>query len=253
MYGDYNNQNFAYLGKANIDQNRQSINQNPKSNLYTQNYVYKIFDNYVSVAPKRETYFGYDMVYPNKKPQNMEDGMVQSYHLALIEQPGNIQDFYNVRIEVPNGYRLHLENTNAKSVFTRKEVINYQGELTQNTYFDISVKKEQTPPIILDQKVSKDLDEVHVYFSEPIRKKSLRPEIYSIRDTDAINPQTSDTVSINNWELIDKKQLTLYIDGMTKQKEEAYKLTMRGITDTQGNELAPNPHTVTIIQGDFTF
>jgi hypothetical protein len=69
---------------------------------------------------------------------------------------------------------------------------------------------------------------------------------YSITDLNKTNYNT-DTITITNARFKDR-DLWLTIKGVTIAPLEQYQLTLKNITDTNGNKLDPNPTILTLVQ-----
>ncbi|MEA3304261.1 MAG: hypothetical protein U9Q15_00590 [Patescibacteria group bacterium] len=254
IYGSINNQDYLLLGDYNNQSFVRSFNLNKQHNIYEQNYVYNTLENYIEVAPDRETYFGYDYFFENtKKGNNGEDAMIDTYHLGVVKQPGSEQTYYHIEIKVPEGYLLQVENQNHQG-YLREYVYTYDGELNSDFLLDLNIVRDTTPPIILDQKIGHDLREIQVYFDKDIDESSLFLGNIQIQDTDRVFPSKTDA-SIHPYkvEVISGKQLNIYVSGITDQPDEAYSIDIVGLQDVYENALTPDPHTITVIQNNFTF
>ena len=109
----------------------------------------------------------------------------------------------------------------------------------------LEILPDLTPPII-NYQVMASLGEIDLGFNEFVSNVD-DPLHYEINDLDIIHPEKHDQIIIDHIEH-SGKGLKIFVNGMTDQPEERYSIKMRDIDDMHGNEIAPHPKTITVVQ-----
>lgn len=165
-----------------------------------------------------------------------------TYHLHLHKQPGTVADNYRVIVRTPQGTTL-----DANGFDVRENIAFFETQLATDTNLSFSVVEDANPPHIVSHEIT-DTNQITVVFNEAVGVDYAGdPLNYSIVDTDYADASTTDTVSISSIR-VDGAAVIITTTGMTPQLDERYEVTMRGIQDTKGNIIDPNPRTVTVVQ-----
>jgi hypothetical protein len=163
------------------------------------------------------------------------------FKLRLIKQPGTYAS-YNVTAEASEGKL--AEGRLFRSLENRAV---FEGRLEND--LDLSVKwaAEKSPPYPIEQEFT-DLSRIQITWNKPIAPtEASESSNYQIMDLDKGNPKT-DTVKVVKAELTEPNILVLELEGVTDQNQEHYSIEMKGIRDLAGDEILPNPKTVTAVQ-----
>jgi hypothetical protein len=167
------------------------------------------------------------------------------YNLHLHKQPGTLNDHYRIIVRVPQGMTL-----DGKDLDVRENVAFYETNLATDENLVFSLVSDENPPHIVLHELT-DLNEITIVFNEPLATDYAGDALnYTITDTDHSNETVTDTVTINSIR-VDGNTVILTTSGITAQSDERYEVTLRGIKDTNGNTIDPNPRTVTVIQDEF--
>ncbi len=164
------------------------------------------------------------------------------YYLHLHKQAGTQGDHYRVIVKLPQGVTMSSD-----SFDVRENIAFFDAKLTTDTNLSFSILEDETPPRIVMHEITA-MNEVTVVFNEPLNvEHASDPLNFDIVDTNYGNADITDELRIVSIR-VDGAAVILTTEGMTEQTEERYEVILRGLTDTKGNVIAPNPRTVTVVQ-----
>jgi hypothetical protein len=166
-----------------------------------------------------------------------------AYDLHLHKQPGTNADHYRVVVRAPQGMSFISE-----SFDVRENLALFETNLLTDVNLNFGLTEDDLPPRVVSHELQ-DLNEIHIVFNESLAKTAENPNNFVITDLNATNLEITDELVILDVEL-EGDSITIYTEGMTVQDKERYQVTMKNITDSEGNELSPNPRNVTVVQKD---
>lgn len=165
-----------------------------------------------------------------------------TYYLHLQKQPGTNADDYKVVVRVPQGMSIDSEEFSV-----RENVAFFGTNLNKDTNLNFSLAGDENPPRIVSHEITA-MNEVTVVFNESLNVEHAGdPMNYQVMDMNYANADITDEIHIDSIR-VDGSAVILTLSGMTEQPEERYELKLRGITDTHGNDITPDPRTVTVVQ-----
>ncbi|MFA4815258.1 MAG: DUF4012 domain-containing protein [Candidatus Gracilibacteria bacterium] len=193
----------------------------------------------VSLQPGESVTYSYSY----ELPEYVWSG--DTYYLHLHKQPGTLGDRYRVLVRLAQGMSME------SSTFDVRENLGiFETNLTTDTELSFSLLDDQNPPRIVSHEITA-MNEITIVFNEPLNVDHAQdPMNYEILDMDYTDAEVTDTIAITNIR-VDGAAVILTTSGMTDQVEERYEVMLRGITDTSGNAITPNPRTVTVVLRDF--
>ena len=164
------------------------------------------------------------------------------YYLHLHKQPGTNDDRYRVIVKLPQGASMSSD-----SFEVRENIGFFDSPLTVDTNLSFSILEDENPPRIVSHELTA-MNEITVVFNEPLNvDHASDPLNFDIIDTNYENADVTDTLLIVSIR-VDGSAAILTTAGMTEQVEERYEVILRGLTDTKGNLITPNPRSVTVVQ-----
>ncbi len=168
-----------------------------------------------------------------------------TYYLHLHKQPGTEGDRYRVVVRLPQGMSMD------SSTFDVLENVGlFETDLTTDAELSFTLLDDQNPPRIVSHEITA-MNEITIVFNEPLNvDHGEDPMNYEVIDTNYTNADITDALTITNIR-VDGAAVILTTSGMTEQFEERYEVVLRGITDTSGNAITPNPRTVTVVLRKF--
>jgi len=166
-----------------------------------------------------------------KLKYHLRDGIVdgEQYSLYLRKQPGTIADHYRITIKTPQGTGIK-----SNDFTTRENLAIASFNLEKDRILNLSILPDRDPPAIVDQYFS-DPNTITIRFNEDLSFNKIIERDYVVDDSDIINPKHDDLKILK----VDHTNRTIFLKlaGISKQKEERYKITLRGLADIHGNFL----------------
>ncbi|PIQ78052.1 hypothetical protein COV82_02055 [Candidatus Peregrinibacteria bacterium CG11_big_fil_rev_8_21_14_0_20_46_8] len=184
------------------------------------NYAGQIFE--VPAQGKRSISF------PIQFPLSLFDDL--SYSLYLWKQPGTYNDYYSISVKIPVGLRLTSDDFEV-----RDNVAIFKGFLTEDRRISFRIDGDNLPPRAIRQTVTA-LNVLELEFNEGIDPASLRPDKWTVNDTDFAVSERHDLLRIRDVRL-EGNTVKIFTIGMSRQPEERYLLEIDGIFDRRGNPL----------------
>ncbi len=164
------------------------------------------------------------------------------YYLHLHKQPGTIADHYRVIVRVPEGMTL-----DAPLFDVRENIAFFETNLLTDMNLDFITIEDESPPRVVSHELT-DLNEITIVFNEAVSVDYAGDALnYEIVDMNYENADITDEIYITNIR-VDGSIVTITTSGITAQSSERYEVTLRGIRDSKGNIIDPNPRTVTVVQ-----
>lgn len=164
-----------------------------------------------------------------------------SYRLHIEKQSGT-SDHYRVTFKALPGKGLKSDDFEV-----RENVAFFDGILNRSPDLNTKITPDVLPPRVISQDFL-DLKTVSIYFNEIVARSAAEDLLnYSIRDANVTHPETTDGIFIEEAKHFGK-EVQLKFHGVTRQKTERYKLTLRNMRDLSGNFVEPNPMEITIVQ-----
>ena len=166
------------------------------------------------------------------------------YYLHLQNQPGTKDDHYRVIVKLPQGMTLSSD-----SFDVRENIAFFDTKLTTDTNLSFSILEDESAPRIVMHEITA-MNEITVVFNEPLNVDHASDLLnFDVVDTNYENAEITDDLRIVSIR-VDGAAIILTTEGMTDQLEERYEVILRGLTDTKGNVIDPNPRSVTVVQRD---
>ncbi|MFA6023949.1 MAG: DUF4012 domain-containing protein [Candidatus Gracilibacteria bacterium] len=166
------------------------------------------------------------------------------YHLHLHKQPGTLGDRYRVLVHLPQGVSME-----SSSFEVRENLGIFEGALLTDAELSFSLLDDESSPRVVSHEITA-LNEITIVFNEPLNTQHGEdPANYEILDTDFSDSSVTDALTLTNIR-VDGSAVILTTSGMTEQIEERYEITLRGLTDSSGNAITPNPRTLTVVLRD---
>ena len=196
---------------------------------------FHVFEGMLKMAPGEEKQMSYSYEIPS--------GLIKEskYSLYIPKQSGTENDSYTVVVEMPQGYSI-----SSNSFDNRENLAVFKGTLETDMSFDLEFFSDKTAPYVIYQNID-TLNQITLGFSENISASSISFANFKIVDTDEKVASQKDYPKITEIKG-EGKNLRFTIEGMTYQKEERYSLIISNVKDEFGNEISPNPRTVTLVQ-----
>jgi len=164
------------------------------------------------------------------------------YSLYVPKQSGTLDDFYDIRIEFPQGYKVESD-----SFVTKENLATKRGILESDWYLDLKFFGDEMPPYPFFQKID-TLDTAVVIFNEKLDNDSvLNINNFTIEDLDVNHPEKTDRIKITGIQYTPNRAI-ISLEGMSLQYEEHYRLIMKDLMDDSGNMVMPSPKTLTLVQ-----
>ncbi len=209
--------------------------------------LFHIFGNIVKLKPgeKTQLYYRYEI------PETLLHD--NDYHLFLLKQSGTSQDDYTVTIEAPQGYSM-----SSSSMTSRENLAIFDRPLQTDTELDAQIMPDSNPPYLIYQEIenileiysanSNKMGQIVLAFNEEIADKEIKDlSNFKVEDSDKKHPELHDELKIDHIEHSGKR-VTIYVQGMTRQTEEFYTVTIKNLADLHGNLISPNPLVSTVVQ-----
>ena len=131
----------------------------------------------------------------------------------------------------------------------RENIAFFDTKLTTDTNLSFSILEDESAPRIVMHEITA-MNEITVVFNEPLNVDHASDLLnFDVVDTNYENAEITDDLRIVSIR-VDGAAIILTTEGMTDQLEERYEVILRGLTDTKGNVIDPNPRSVTVVQRD---
>lgn len=165
-----------------------------------------------------------------------------NYLLHLHKQPGTLADHYRVIVHLPDG-----ESMNSNNFDVRENVGFFETNLLADTNLSFSMVPDTVGPRIVMHELTA-MNQITIVFNEAVNVDHAGDILnYEIMDTNFANADVTDSIVISSIR-VDGSAVILTTSGMSDQPEERYEIQLRGITDTKGNFITPDPRTITVVQ-----
>lgn len=188
-------------------------------------YAGKTFE--IPIRSNNTLHFGFNF------PRSIFDEL--TYTLNILKQPGTFDDFYRVTVRVPVG--MHIASDDFE---VAENIAVFSGQLTRDVKLSFELEDDPYPPRAISQELNR-LNELEIFWNEPVAAASLHVEDWSVRDSDIKNPVT-DALTINSFRL-NGGHLIIETTGMSLQPEERYILEISGVGDYSGNKIDKKTYT----------
>lgn len=164
------------------------------------------------------------------------------YRLRVVKQSGDSKRF-TITVESHEDSEINSEDFEA-----RENKAFWDGIPESDLDLDLQLMPDTSAPYPIEQ-VFEDLNTIAIYWNEPIETSSGGDALnYEIIDENQTDANASDEVSVIYAEVIDASVTKLELEGVTRQELERYKITLKNIRDQSGNEIDPNPKSITAVQ-----
>ncbi len=197
-----------------------------------------VFAQKINLKPGESTHVSFSYSLPEAVLSTLTN---QNYNLYVPRQ-SSTNDFYSLIFKAPRGMSF---TGNLKEI--KENVAMFRENLGRDINISLALKPDTLPPLVIFQKIL-SLNSATIHFNESV-KSPINPDQFELIDLNFNNP-TTDSPKIISVEVdkIDPRIVNLTIDGLTEQAEERYKLKLKGIEDSHGNVIDPNPSEITLIQ-----
>ncbi|MCK5613775.1 DUF4012 domain-containing protein, partial [Candidatus Pacearchaeota archaeon] len=163
------------------------------------------------------------------------------YKLKLIKQSGS-EMFYKITVETAEGELMESNDFDA-----RENRALFVGEIENDMSLELRMLPDTTPPYPIEQEFE-DMSHINIIWNEPMEEGAATNisnfEIADLNKKDA----NTDEVKIIYIERIQPNVIQLEIEGITDQEEEHYRIDLKGLKDTSGNIILPDPKSITVVQ-----
>ncbi len=172
-------------------------------------------------------------------PRNLFE--LDQFKLRLAKQSGT-EFNYNITIEGPDSKLMESDSMEARENRAR-----FTGALKNNIDLSLRLLPDSLPPYPIEQEFV-SLDQINIIWNEPVSETSATDiNSYNIADLNKANA-TTDVVKISAIEMLQPNIVKLMLEGVTDQDEEFYRIDLKNLTDLAGNQILPNPKTITVVQ-----
>ncbi len=172
-------------------------------------------------------------------PRNLFE--LDQFKLHLAKQSGS-EFNYSVTVEGPEGKLMESNRMEARENRAR-----FRGKLKNDLDLSVKLLPDSLPPYAIEQEFI-SLDQINIVWNEPVSETNARNlDAYNITDLNQSNAAT-DVVKIKSIDLVQPNIVKLELEGVTDQNEEFYRVDIKNLTDLAGNQIIPNPKTLTVVQ-----
>ncbi len=166
--------------------------------------------------------------------------------LALIKQPGTIDDTVLVTVKAPIDF--HFQS---KKFQVAENSASYRTNLRTDKSISLKIQPQNYPPRITYHEII-ELNQIMISFNKPIQ---INPKTASVNIYNAPpkNPQDSiplptEAITVGECEIVNNgTSIIIYTSGMIPQKEKFYGIKLNGITDLSGRNLAKRSQVFTVV------